>query len=147
MKKILAVALTLALILTLAACGGSEKTAEYKLGLGAVVSMDSSSDKTEDKDALAQFDTTCATVVLDKDGKIIEDDSFCFVEETKVCMYPFAKEEAEAYVATKEPMDKAGAYGIQGIGAFLVEKIIGEILIYTIPCLFRSCHMQSVPII
>lgn len=74
MKKILAVALTLALILTLAACGGSEKTAEYKLGLGAVVSMDSSSDKTEDKDALAQFDTTCATVVLDKDGKIVAAD-------------------------------------------------------------------------
>lgn len=70
--------------------------------------------------------TGVSVICLDKDGKIIEDDSFCFVEETKVCMYPFSKEEAEAYVATKEPMDKAGAYGIQGIGAFLVEKIIGD---------------------
>ena len=75
MKKILALVLTLALIFTLAACG-SEKTAEYKLGLGVVVSMDSSSDKTEDKDAVARVDATIATVVLDKDGKIVEADGY-----------------------------------------------------------------------
>ena len=39
---------------------------------------------------------------------------------------PFDREVAEAYVATAEPMDKAGAYGIQGRGAVLVESVRGD---------------------
>jgi septum formation protein len=35
-------------------------------------------------------------------------------------------EEIAAYIATGEPMDKAGAYGIQGYGATLVERIVGD---------------------
>ena len=49
-----------------------------------------------------------------------------FVEETKVSMYPMTEEEIAWYVSTKEPMDKAGAYGIQGLCARFVEKIQGD---------------------
>lgn len=49
-----------------------------------------------------------------------------FCEATQVEFYPLEKEEAEAYVATKEPMDKAGAYGIQGRGCVLIKKINGD---------------------
>ena len=40
--------------------------------------------------------------------------------------YPLTEEEIRDYVATGEPMDKAGAYGIQGKGSLLVERINGD---------------------
>lgn len=49
-----------------------------------------------------------------------------FYEETEVTMYPMTKEEREWYVGTKEPMDKAGGYGIQGRCAVFIEKIHGD---------------------
>lgn len=45
---------------------------------------------------------------------------------TAVRMRAFGAGEAEAYVATGEPLDKAGAYGIQGKGALLVAEIRGD---------------------
>lgn len=49
-----------------------------------------------------------------------------FVSQTKVCMKPLSNLEIEAYIKTGEPMDKAGAYGIQGEGGALVEKYDGD---------------------
>jgi len=48
------------------------------------------------------------------------------VVTTEVFFHPFSQDIAAAYVATGEPLDKAGAYGIQGRGGFLVEKVIGS---------------------
>lgn len=47
-------------------------------------------------------------------------------EETSVTFRPLTAEEIEAYIATGEPMDKAGAYGIQGYGALFIEGISGD---------------------
>ncbi len=49
-----------------------------------------------------------------------------FAEETAVDFYPLSEREIADYVATGEPMDKAGAYGIQGRGALLVKGIVGD---------------------
>jgi septum formation protein len=46
--------------------------------------------------------------------------------KTKVCFKKLIREEIEGYIATGEPFDKAGAYAIQGIGAFMVKKIEGS---------------------
>lgn len=51
---------------------------------------------------------------------------FSFYEETKVTMYPMSDKQIEAYIGTGEPMDKAGAYAIQGKCAVYIEKIAGD---------------------
>jgi nucleoside triphosphate pyrophosphatase len=48
------------------------------------------------------------------------------IETVRVHFRPFDRTMAEEYVATSEPMDKAGAYGIQGFGAAIVERIEGD---------------------
>ena len=51
---------------------------------------------------------------------------FTHCEKTRVKFRDLTEAEIDAYVATGEPMDKAGAYGIQGRGAMLVEAIHGD---------------------
>jgi septum formation protein len=46
--------------------------------------------------------------------------------ETKVYFKKLSLEEIRAYVRSKEPLDKAGAYAIQGLGAVFIEKIEGD---------------------
>ena len=53
-------------------------------------------------------------------------ESRTFSEVTDVSFYPLTKEEIRSYIATGEPMDKAGAYGIQGKAAVFVKEIKGD---------------------
>lgn len=48
------------------------------------------------------------------------------VEEVGVTFHPMTRAEIDAYIATGEPMDKAGAYGIQGYGATIVSRVDGD---------------------
>ena len=56
-------------------------------------------------------------------GKGLERRDFC---ATSVAFYPLTEGEIQAYVATGEPLDKAGAYGIQQRGSVLVRGIQGD---------------------
>ena len=49
-----------------------------------------------------------------------------FSEATRVEFYPLSDEEIRDYIATGDPMDKAGAYGIQGEGCVLIKGIEGD---------------------
>jgi septum formation protein len=61
------------------------------------------------------------TVLDSKTNKVIRN----FVE-TRVYLKNLTTEEIRSYVSSGEPLDKAGAYGIQGLGAVIVEKIVGD---------------------
>ena len=49
-----------------------------------------------------------------------------FYERTEVWFWELTDEEIKAYVQSGEPLDKAGAYGIQQLGSMLVKKINGD---------------------
>ncbi len=57
--------------------------------------------------------------------KLQDDIRLAQVEETRVKFVPQTVDQIRRYVASGEPMDKAGAYGIQERGALMVEKIEG----------------------
>ena len=48
------------------------------------------------------------------------------VESVGVTFRSLSDDEIARYIATREPMDKAGAYGIQGFGATIVDRIDGD---------------------
>lgn len=77
--------------------------------------------------AMLQGDThsvfTGVTLLCGPDGSRT---SVTFAEETKVSFYPMSDEEISWYAGTGEPLDKAGAYGIQGLAAVFVRGIEGD---------------------
>ena len=58
--------------------------------------------------------------------RISDGKTYCTSQSTKVYFKDLTDEQIRAYIATGEPMDKAGAYGIQGKGTVLVSKIDGD---------------------
>jgi len=66
---------------------------------------------------------TGVSLWMREDGKKVQ---YSFYECTKVTMYPVTDEELNRYIDTVEPMDKAGAYGIQGKAAAFIKKIEGD---------------------
>ena len=65
--------------------------------------------------------TVCTGVTVRQGDKAI-----AFTTTTDVYFRAASESELRAYIATGEPMDKAGAYGIQGVGSLLVERIDGD---------------------
>jgi len=64
---------------------------------------------------------TGITVINTRSGCVLRN-----VDKTRVHLVPMTEQEIDAYVATGEPLDKAGAYGIQGMGGMFVDRIDGS---------------------
>lgn len=62
-------------------------------------------------------------VIIKKDGKVIEKNDYT---KTAVYIKKMTEKEIKEYVETKEPLDKAGSYAIQGIGGKFIAKIEGS---------------------
>lgn len=62
-------------------------------------------------------------VIIKKDGKVIEKNDYA---KTAVYIKKMTEKEIKEYVETKEPLDKAGSYAIQGIGGKFIDKIEGS---------------------
>ena len=100
------------------------------LGCDTVVAIDGEilgkpGDEAEAKRMLRRLSGNTHTVysgVCITDGK----KETVFAVATDVTFYSLSARTIDAYVATKEPMDKAGAYGIQGLGCVLVREIAGD---------------------
>ncbi len=134
MKRIFALLLAVLMIFSLVACGGDEG-AEYKLGMGVVVSMDSSADKTQDKDAVARVDATFATVVLDAEGKIVTAKIDCASTEAKVVDGKFVDLDKVNLLTKNEQKDTYGMKAYSGIGkewyeqaSAYADKMVGKTL-------------------
>ncbi|MBX9938695.1 MAG: Maf family protein [Candidatus Obscuribacterales bacterium] len=72
-----------------------------------------------------------------------------FFGDTKVVVRSLQLEEVEAYAATGEPDDKAGAYALQGIGAFLIDHIEGcpaNVIGLPVPLLVKEMRAMGVAV-
>lgn len=65
--------------------------------------------------------TVCTGVTVMQGDHIITQS-----EPTRICFRKASESELRGYIATGDPMDKAGAYGVQSLGALLVERIDGD---------------------
>ena len=103
MKKLFAILLCACMLVAIVACDTPAKEAEYKLGMGIVVSMDSSAAGN------AQVDATVATVVTDADGKIVA----CRIDvaQNKMAVANGAVDTAKTF---ETKMELGSRYGMEG---------------------------------
>jgi septum formation protein len=67
-----------------------------------------------------EHEVLTGVAIVSRRGRVVE------VSRTRVWVTPLSDAEIDEYVATGEPMDKAGAYGIQGLGSRFIDRIQGS---------------------
>jgi septum formation protein len=67
-----------------------------------------------------EHEVLTGVAIVSRRGRVVE------VARTRVWVTPLSDAEIDEYVATGEPMDKAGAYGIQGLGSRFIDRIQGS---------------------
>jgi septum formation protein len=91
---------------------------------------------------------TALALIRPAGGAMLSPEVYTGFQATSVAFRPFDRAFAEGYVRTGEPMDKAGAYGIQGNGAVLVTGIVGDysaVVGLSVPLLIRLLEEAGAP--
>lgn len=114
-----------------AAVAGQAAPGEAVIGSDTVVVCDGRvlGKPADDEDAAAMLRMLSGRTheVLTSVCVLVDGQTACqFVEGTRVTFWALSEADIAAYVATGEPRDKAGAYGIQGKGCVLVKGIEGD---------------------
>ncbi len=113
------------------AVAGQAGAGEPVVGSDTVVALDGvilgKPDGAEDARAMLRIlsgrtHTVCTGAAIVVDGAVASS----FVDVSHVEFFQLSDAEIDAYVATGEPLDKAGAYGIQGVGRLIVRRIDGD---------------------
>jgi septum formation protein len=104
--------------------------ADYVLGADTIVVLEGQvlgkpSDKEEANAMLRQLSGQTHEVYTGV-AIVSNKESICFYEKTTVTFWELTENEINMYVSSGEPLDKAGAYGIQQLGSFLVKEIQGD---------------------
>jgi len=102
----------------------------FVIGADTIVTLDNEilgkpSDRQEAKQMLKRLSGRTHTVytgVAVAHKQIVES----FIDKTEVTFWEVSEEEIDSYLDSGEPFDKAGAYGIQGLGALFVQAISGD---------------------
>lgn len=109
---------------------GDKAKGKIILGADTVVSLDNDiiGKPADERDAVEILKKLSGNKHIVYTGFTVIRDDFIYsdYESTEVYFRNLSQEEIAAYVKSGEPMDKAGAYGIQQLGALLVEKIHGD---------------------
>ena len=87
--------------------------------------LEKPANKEEAYDMLANLSNS-SSQVLTAVNILAPDNSALFIESTTVHFAELSDDVIDAYIETKEPMDKAGGYGIQGLAGALIKSITGD---------------------
>ncbi|SER92443.1 Maf family protein [Salipaludibacillus aurantiacus] len=100
------------------------------LGADTIVSLDGTilGKPANDEDARAKLHLLSGRThqVLTGVAILSSEKEVTFTAQAQVSFYSLSDEEIDNYIRSGEPSDKAGAYGIQGLGATFVEKVEGD---------------------
>lgn len=107
------------------------------------VSLGKPKDCDEAKEFLQILSGNCH-IVLSGISICTRRDKISDIERTKVYFNKISEPDIEEYLNTNEPMDKAGAYGIQGFGSQFINKIEGcyfNVMGFPIPLFYKMCNL------